>query len=207
MKVIQSGVKKNGKPQMFNFDNGSNYKCKQMELLAARLGSQLHYCKPYQPTGKAKVERWFLSMKKQWMSSLDLKTEIKTLDDLRTSLHQYVHRYNQTIHSSLDMSPIDRFYSESSLIKRIPEEKTDKIFLLEYERKVTADSIVHIENEQYEVDYRYAGQRLLLRYAPDLSRIYSVDKNTGELEEIKIVNKIQNSNMKRKKFKYQEETQ
>lgn len=35
MYVIKSAVAKYGRPQMFNFDNGSSYKNKQMELLAA----------------------------------------------------------------------------------------------------------------------------------------------------------------------------
>ena len=59
MSVIKSAVAKYGRPQMFNFDNGSSYKNKQMELLAARIGSVIHYDQPYTPTQKAKIERWF----------------------------------------------------------------------------------------------------------------------------------------------------
>ncbi len=39
MSVMKSEVAKYGRPQMFNFDNGSSYKNNKMELLAARLGS------------------------------------------------------------------------------------------------------------------------------------------------------------------------
>ena len=67
MSVIKSAVAKYGRPQMFNFDNGSSYKNKQMELLAARIGSVIHYDQPYTPTQKAKIERWFRTMKDQWM--------------------------------------------------------------------------------------------------------------------------------------------
>ena len=59
MSVIKSAVSKYGRPQMFNFDNGSSYKNHQMELLAARIGSVIHYDQPYTPTQKAKIERWF----------------------------------------------------------------------------------------------------------------------------------------------------
>ena len=47
MSVIKSAVAKYGRPQLFNFDNGRSYKNKQMELLAARIGSVIHYDQPY----------------------------------------------------------------------------------------------------------------------------------------------------------------
>ena len=50
MSVMKSAVAKYGRPQLFNFDNGSSYRNKQMELLAARLGSVIHYDQPYTPT-------------------------------------------------------------------------------------------------------------------------------------------------------------
>lgn len=65
MSVMKSAVSKHGRPQMFNFDNGATYKNNQMQLLAARIGTAIHYNQPYTPTGKAKIERWFRTMKDQ----------------------------------------------------------------------------------------------------------------------------------------------
>ena len=59
MSVMKSAVSRYGKPKVFNFDNGAAYKNRQMELLAARIGSVISYCRPYTPTQKAKIERWF----------------------------------------------------------------------------------------------------------------------------------------------------
>lgn len=73
MSVIKSAVAKYGRPQLFNFDNGRSYKNKQMELLAAQIGSVIHYDQPYSPTQKAKIERWFRTMKDQWMAGLDIR--------------------------------------------------------------------------------------------------------------------------------------
>ena len=47
MSVIKSAVSKYGRPKVFNFDNGPAYKNRQMELLAARIGSVISYCRPY----------------------------------------------------------------------------------------------------------------------------------------------------------------
>ncbi|MDQ9757362.1 hypothetical protein RFZ45_00040, partial [Acinetobacter baumannii] len=67
------------------------------------------------------------------------------------------------------------------------EERIEKTFLLEAERRVSRDNVITLDDKEYEVNYKYAGQKLLLRYSPDLSKIYSVDRRNGELEEIKLL--------------------
>ena len=84
MSVMRSAIAKYGRPKVFNFDNGKSYKNKQMELLAARIGTTLSYCQPYTPTGKAKIERWFRTMKDQWMAALDMR-DFHSLEELRGS--------------------------------------------------------------------------------------------------------------------------
>ena len=168
MSVMKSAVAKYGRPGMFNFDNGSSFKNKQMELLAARIGSVVHYDQPYTPTQKAKIERWFRTMKDQWLSSLDIR-DFHSLDELRGNLLAYVQNYNQTIHSSLKgLSPQDRFFSEPERIRRLSDVEIENSFLLELERRVSSDSVIVIDQVEYEVDYRFAKQRIKLRYSPDI---------------------------------------
>ncbi|WP_249536688.1 hypothetical protein [Serpentinicella alkaliphila] len=72
--------------------------------------------------------------------------------ELREALLNYVNHYNQSIHSSLNgLCPQDRFFNESYLIKRLPEELIETTFLLEYERRVSADNVVMIDEIEYEV--------------------------------------------------------
>ena len=198
MSVMKSAVAKFGIPKLFNFDNGSSYKNKQMDLLAARIGSTVHYDQPYTPTQKAKVERWFRTMKDQWMASLDMR-DFHTLDELRGSLHTYVNQYNQSIHSSLNgKSPQERYFSEPNCFHRLDEDKIDKLFLLELERRVSIDSVVTIDHIEYEVDYRFAKQRIKLRYSPDMQTIYVVETD-GTLTPIRLLNKTENAHIKREK--------
>ncbi len=200
MSVIKSAVCKYGIPKVFNFDNGRSYKNKQMELLAARIGSAINYCHPYTPIQKAKIERWFRTLKDQWMASLDMR-DFSSLDELRGSLHAYVNAYNQRTHSSLNgMSPQERFFSEPGLIKRLSDEQIERSFLLEIERRVSADSVVVIDQVEYEVDYRFARQRITLRYTPDMKDIYVVE-NDGSLTPIHLLNKQENSMIKRDKVR------
>lgn len=204
MSVLKSAVTRFGKPKILNFDNGTSYKNKQMELLAARIGTIINYCAPYTPQSKAKIERWFRTLKDQWISQLNMK-DFKTLDELIISLNSYVNSYNQHVHSSLNgLSPQDRFFKESHMIKRLSSEEIENSFLLEYERRVSVDNVVVIDETEYEVDYRYSKQKITLRYSPNLSKIYVVDKNTGGLTEIKLLNKHDNSIVKRTNSNFQE---
>jgi transposase InsO family protein len=199
MSVMKSGVSKFGKPKILNLDNGSSYKNKQISLLAARIGTTLSYNAPYSPIGKAKIERWFKTLKQQWMSQLNM-ADFQGVDDLRVSLFEYVKMYNQRVHSSLNgLSPIDRFFKESALIKRLSEAQIEHAFLLEIERRVSIDNVIIIDNIEYEVDYRYSKQRILLRYSPDMKKIFIVDEFTSELTPIKLLNKQENSKIKRQK--------
>jgi len=199
MSVLRLAISRYGKPKVLTFDNGSPYKNNQMSLLAARVGFVLNYNAPYTPVGKAKVERWFKTMKQQWMSGLNMN-DYKSLDELRHSLLEYVKIYNQTPHSSLDgKSPSDRFFEDSPLIKRLSDAQLEKSFLLEIERRVSVDNVIVIDNTEYEVDYRYSKQRIVLRYSPDMRDVFLVNRHTGELEPIRLLNKHENSLIKRQK--------
>lgn len=63
LSVMKTAVSKFGVPKVFNFDNGANYRNKQIELLVAIIGSCINYNPPRTPTGKAKIERRFRTMK------------------------------------------------------------------------------------------------------------------------------------------------
>ncbi len=199
MSVIKSAVSRYGRPKLFNFDNGRSYKNKQMDLLAARIGSVINYCKPYTPTAKAKIERWFRTMKEQWMASLDIR-DFSSLEELRGNLFAWVHIYNNTPHTSLKgQSPMDRFFSEPEQIRRLSSEQIDRDFLLEIERRVSADSVIVIDHVEYEVDCRFAKQRIRLRYSPDMKDIFIVELD-GSLTPIRLLNKLENAAVKREKI-------
>lgn len=200
MSVMRSAISKYGKPRVFNFDNGAAYRNKQMELLAARIGSAIRYCRPYSPTQKAKIERWFRTLKDHWMASLDMR-DFHSLDELRASLHAYVLQYNQAAHSSLHgKSPQERFFSEPECIRRIPDEQIGQSFLLETRRRVSPDCVLVIDQTEYEVDSRFAKRNVTLRYAPDMGEVYVVESD-GALSPVRLLDKQGNASVKREKVR------
>ena len=132
------------------------------------------------------------------MASLDMR-DFHSLEELRGSLFSNVQRYNQSPHSSLHgKSPQDRFFSEPEQIRRLTAEQLETDFLLEIDRRVSADSVIVIDQTEYEVDYRFARQRIRLRYSPDMKDIFILGAD-GSLSPIRLLNKQENANVKREK--------
>ena len=201
MKVIKQAVSKYGVPHLLSFDNGSNYRSNQMELLAARIGVAINYNPPRTPESKAKAERWFYTLRMQFLSSRKT-SDYHSLESFNLDLLKYVQKYNTTVHSSLDgLSPLDRFFKESELIIRKSDEEIERDFVLEAERKVSADSVIVINDKEYEVDYHYQNQKIIIRYTPDLKDIYVVNRKYNTLTPIKLLDKHSNASLKREKIR------
>ena len=98
------------------------------------------------------------------------------------------------------MSPQDRFFKEPEQIRRLSDDDIAKDFLLEIERRVSADSVIVIDQIEYEVDYRFARQRIRLRYSPDMKEIFIVETG-GALTPIRLLNKTENAEIKREKVR------
>ena len=58
-----------------------------------------------------------------------------------------------------------------------------------------------MSDKEYEVDYHYQGQKITIRYTPDLKNIYVVDKQDNSLKQITLLDKHSNANIKREKIK------
>ena len=52
---------------------------------------------------------------------------------------------------------------------------------------------------EFEVDYRFARQRIRLRYSPDMKDIFIIEPD-GSLTPIRLLNKQENANVKREKI-------
>ena len=68
------------------------------------------------------------------------------------------------------------------------------------ERRVSADSVIVIDQVEYEVDCRFARQRVRLRYSPNLQEIYVVEPD-GTLTPVRLLNKQENALVKRDKVR------
>ena len=194
--TLKSAVSVYGKPKTLNVDNGRNYKSKQTQTIAAKVGISMHYDPIKTPTSKSKIERFFRTLKDHWTSSIDYH-DFKSIDEFQASLSNYINQYNNTIHSSLNgLTPLQRKDKDNDKIIYLTKEDLNDKFLLEIERKASFDSIVMIDEVEYEVPSKFAARRVKIRFSYDFTKVYILDNNTKI--EIKKVNKIENSMTKRK---------
>ena len=63
---------------------------------------------------------------------------------------------------------------------------------------MSADNVIVVDQVEYEVDCRFARQRIRLRYSPDMQQIYVVEPD-GTLTPIRLLNKQENALVKRNK--------
>lgn len=205
MKILRSAMSKYGKPKLLSFDNGSNYRSRQMTLLGARIGVSIHYCPPYTPTSKSKIERFFRTLKDQYLCMIR-PGDYHDLETYDRDLQKWIQEYNTRPHSSLEggKTPTERFFEQGDQIIEMNPDMIERSFLLEVQRRVSADGVISIDGKQYEVDYHHQNRHVWIRYAPDFSQVYLVDMADGSLSSIQPVDKISNGHKKREKIRLSE---
>lgn len=204
--TFKEALKKYGIPKRIFLDNGKTYKNEQLGIICANVGMALIYTKPYSPESKAKIERWFHTMKETWMRGIKWD-EIESIEELNDMLNEFVNDYNSKIHSSLrindkNVSPKQRWFKDQDRIKKIDSNVLDEYFLHTAYPRIRSDSIAYINKIEYEVPTKYIGQKIVVKYDYSDKTKAWIYENNQKMESIKIVNKVENSKIKRKEIMY-----
>lgn len=180
-------------------DNGSPYKNEQLSLICASLGIRLVHSRVRQPQGKGKIERFFRTVQEGWAYFEDFNN-FESLQLLNEAFFAWLAQdYTNRKHSSLDCTPRERFLQDHDRLKRLPPELIEQSFLHRVQRKVAADSTIRLNNHIFEVPYRFIGQKINIRFLPtDMSVAYIFSEQGQCQEQIQLLNKIDNSRVKRK---------
>ena len=205
--TFKDALKKYGIPKKIFLDKGKTYKNEQLSIICASCGIQLIYTKPYSPQSKAKIERWFHTMKSTWICGIDWD-DVNDIDELNDMLLDFVTDYNNKIHSALknnddeNISPKTRWFMDQDKIKKIDNDLIDEYFLHTAYPKIRSDAIAYIKKKEYEVPAKYIGKKITVKYDfKDRSKAWIYVDNK-KCEEIKEVNKVENSKIKRKDTMY-----
>lgn len=201
--VLKKAISKYGLPKRLFVDNGGPYKNGQLSMICASLGVVLIHAKPYSAKSKAKVERSFRTIKDNWINGIDWNN-FDSLESLNLAFNRFLdENYTNSIHSSLGISPKERYLKDYSRIKFIPGEKIEEYFLHRVSRRVNNDATVQLNNCSFEVPQKYIKQKINLRYSPsDLQKAYVYNKDNVATDTVYPVKKIDNSKIKRKPIDY-----
>jgi transposase InsO family protein len=195
---LKIAIQKKGLPKMVYTDNASYFKNPVIQTIAKNTGIKIIYCTPYSPYKKGKIERWFRTMRGNFLSSLD-KQKSYSLPELNDLLSAWVEQeYHHNTHDSLQMSPIEAWFQKRGQIKTVDKKFMNINFLAETTRKVKNDGTISLNSKYYEIDSCYAGNWVTVRYDPFIpTKIYIYYKNNF-LQEAFVVDEHENHSAFRK---------
>lgn len=144
-------------------------------------------------------------MKDNFINCTDWNT-FQSLEDLNQRYYNYVNtQYNNTIHSSIEDTPRNRFMKDYPLIKFVKAtEELEEHFLHTFERRVSTDSSIQLFCKSYEVPSKYMKQSITIKINPHNLDIAYIYKDGKKIETIHPVKKVDNSKLKRKSISYAE---
>jgi hypothetical protein len=199
MTVFKQAVLRRGIPMRLFVDNGSAFRSQHLSLVCAKIGITLIHARPYHAEAKGKIERWFRTIRLQFLPMLSEKN-MHSLEALNRALWTYIEiEYHRAPHRILGETPLDRWAKVGQKV-RYPEPGVDldDLFLFESKRKVQKDRTVSLNGLVYEVDASLVGETVTLHYDPaDQGDLIEVCHNGRHIQDAKLVDVYANCFVKR----------
>ena len=151
-------------------DNGATFVSNQTRRILDSLGLVLVHSRPRKPAGRGKVERFFRTVRQQFLAPLDADT-LESVEDLNARFHTWLEsEYHRSPHRGLNgITPLDAWLAKSRHIVPIdPTVDLEQVFRHQTSRKVYRDSTLTVDGVLFEVASTLIGERVTLRYDPRL---------------------------------------
>jgi transposase InsO family protein len=162
--ALRVALAKRGLPRKLYVDNGPAFRSHLLGHATAALGIALIHSKPYQPQGRGKIERFFLTVRMQLLPTC---TGDMTLAELNGKLTKWLdEEYHATVHSSRRQTPLSRYIKHAHLLREAPKDLHD-YFRIHVIRKVDRDRTVSLGGRLYEAPVPLIGKTITLLYHED----------------------------------------
>ena len=171
MSDLKKAVLRHGLPTFYYTDNGSAYKSNCLKIVGARLKIALPHTPPYKPQGRAKIERFFSTVR---MKFLDVK-RFSTLDEIRKAFQEWLSEYHQGHHKGIKCSPLEQRMKVESACRFLPETtNVDVLFYMMRRCMVHKDGTAQLKKRRYELPKEFLpGTRVEVYYDDaDLTKVY-----------------------------------
>lgn len=165
-KTLRRAVMTYGMPRLLYVDNGASYANDQLEKICGLTGIVLIHAKPRAANSKGKIERFWLTLKMAWLYTMKV-SDIESMTRFDESLAAYIREYNTTEHSSIGMTPMERYSMGPSVARPIQSlEWLDDNFHNRENRKVARNSTIRLYNDIYDAPTDLIGQTVEVRFLP-----------------------------------------
>jgi putative transposase len=167
--ALRAGLMTRGVPEAILVDRGSAFVSSQLLRACAVLGVRLIHASPRAATTKGKIERYFRTVRDQFLVEIDDGVELAELNRLFSAWLEVV--YHRRVHSETGQTPLERFDAAGAPSLPTPA-LLREAFLWSVERTVTKTATVSLHSNHYEVDSALVGRKVELVFDPfDLTRI------------------------------------
>jgi len=147
---LQQAVASRGLPTRLYVDNGKIFCSSQLARIAASLGILIVHSRPYQPEGRGKIERFFRSLRQQFLDNLDRKLSL-SLEELNQRLGAWIEVYHRTEHDGIGTTPLLRWQRDIQRIRQLPPSADlRRLFFHRLHRLVRGDSTFRLDTAFYE---------------------------------------------------------
>jgi len=182
-KVYIEAVIRRGIPKIVYLDNGKVYHSQLFHWACAQMGTMVSHTQPYDAASKGKIERFFRTVRERFLPLLSYP--VTSLEELNRAFGKWLEEdYHRRVHSSLGMSPLDKYLSLVTQVKFAREpDLVRELFLKRESRRVHNDATISIGGRLFEVPPALTGQKVEVRFEPgDLSEIliYANEKFAGK---------------------------
>lgn len=171
-RVLKVGILKRGLPNALYVDNGQVYHATQFAAACASLGVDCRHTAPYSPESKGKQERFFATVRLQFMPEVD-SSAIASLAELNESFWAWLELvYHRNVHSETGQAPLERYQAGLAAVRQADPETLRKAFLWREKRTVRKDGRLSLQGNTYRVDAQFIGYQIELRFDPfDLTEL------------------------------------
>lgn len=156
---LRQALLRRGLPRRLYVDNGPAFRSQHLAQITASLGIALIHSTPYQPEGRGKVERWFRTVREQFLS----RGPAEDLGGLNQGFFRWLQTYHQSSHAVTGQTPIQRFSAHLECVRPTPAHLED-FFRKRAVRKVEKDRTVALNSRLYEAPVSLIGKKVALLY-------------------------------------------
>jgi putative transposase len=164
---LRQAIAARGVPVRLYMDNAKIYRGQQLGRIAASLGILVVHTPPYHPEGRGKIERYFRSVRDQFLANLDRRRPL-SLDELNDRLWAWIDgAYHRTEHSALGTTPLLRWQRDIDHIRQLPPDADlRRLFFHRLMRVVRRDCTFMLASRFYEAPPQLAGHTVEVRFDP-----------------------------------------
>jgi hypothetical protein len=164
---LRQAMAARGVPARLYIDNAKMYRSPQLARIAASLGTLIIHSRPYQPEGRGKIERFFRTLREQFLANLERK-QLLSLDQLNERLYGWIENgYHRSEHSALATTPLVRWQKDIEHVRPLsPGTDLRRLFWHRFDRLVRRDSTFLLHGRLYEAPAPLAGRMVEVRCDP-----------------------------------------